>query len=74
MIPARPFRVAPTVHFGENAAVEAGAEAKRLGASNALVVTYKILMAAGVIQPAIDSLKSAGLKVEIFDGVPRKIP
>jgi alcohol dehydrogenase class IV len=69
MIAARPFRVPPTVHFGENAAVEAGAEAKRLGASKALVVTDKILMGAGVIQPAIDSLKSAGVKVEIFDGV-----
>jgi len=69
MIPSRAFRVPPTIHFGENASAEAGPEAKRLGASRAVVVTDKILMSAGVIQPVLDSLNKAGVGVEIFDGV-----
>ena len=69
MIPARPFRVPPTIHFGANSAAEAGTEAKRLGAGKALIVTDKILMEAGVIQPVVDSLNGSGVAVEIFDGV-----
>lgn len=69
MIPSRVFRVPPTLHFGENASAEAGPEAKRLGAGKALIMTDKILMGAGVIQPVIDSLTKAGVGVEVFDGV-----
>jgi len=69
MISSRVFRVPPTIHFGEKASAEAGPEAKRLGASKALLMTDKILMSAGVIQPVIDSLSKAGVGVEIFDGV-----
>jgi len=69
MMPARPFRVPSTIHFGKNSAAEAGAEARRLGASKALVVTDKILMGSGTVQPVIDSLASTGVAAEIFDGV-----
>jgi alcohol dehydrogenase class IV len=69
MISSRVFRVPPTIHFGVNASAEAGAEVKRLGASKALLMTDKILMSAGVIQPVIDALNEAGVGVEIFDGV-----
>ncbi len=69
MTPSRAFRVPPAVHFGENAAAEAGPEALRLGGSKALVVTDKILMGSGTVQPVIDSLKKAGVGTEIFDGV-----
>lgn len=69
MISSRVFRVPPTIHFGENASAEAGLEAKRLGAGKALLMTDKVLMSAGVIQPVIDALSKAGVGVEVFDGV-----
>lgn len=69
MITSRPFRIPPTIHFGQNASAEAGPEAKRLGATKALVVTDDILMSAGIIQPVIDSLEKAGIGVEIYQGV-----
>jgi alcohol dehydrogenase class IV len=66
---ARPFRVPPTIHFGENASLEAGPEAKRLGASKVLFVTGPIVMKEGVVQPVIDSLAKAGVEIEIYDGI-----
>ncbi len=69
MTPARVFRVPPAVHFGENSTAEAGAEALRLGGTKALIITDKILMSAGIVQPVIDSLNKAGVKTEVFDGV-----
>ncbi len=69
MTPARVFRVPPAVHFGENAVAEAGAEALRLGGSKALIVTDKIIMGTGLVQPVIDSLNKACVKTEVFDGV-----
>jgi alcohol dehydrogenase class IV len=69
VIPSKPFRVPPTIHFGKNAAAEAGPEAKRLSATKALIVTGPIVMGTGVIQPVIDSLSKAGIGAEIYDGV-----
>jgi alcohol dehydrogenase class IV len=69
MIASRPFRVPPTIHFGQNASAEAGPEAKRLGATKALIVTDKVLMREGITQPIIDSLEKAGVGVYIYDGV-----
>ncbi|MEW6532023.1 MAG: iron-containing alcohol dehydrogenase [Thermodesulfobacteriota bacterium] len=69
MIASRPFRVPPTIHFGQNASAEAGPEAKRLKATKALVFTDKVLMSGGIIQPIIDSLAKAGVGVEIYDGI-----
>ncbi len=69
MINARPFRVPATIQFGLNAADEAGAESKRLGASKAMVVTDSMLFSAGAIDPVINSLKNAGVDTVVFDGV-----
>ena len=69
MIASRPFRVPPTIHFGQNASAETGPEAKRLKATKALVFTDKILMSGGIVQPIIDSLEKAGVDVEIYDGI-----
>lgn len=69
MIASRPFRVPPTIHFGLNASAEAGPEVKRLGATKALLVTDKVLMSQGIIQPVIDSLEKAGVGVDIYDGI-----
>jgi alcohol dehydrogenase class IV len=69
MIASRPFRVPPTIHFGQNASAEAGPEAKRLGATKALIVTDKVLMSGGIPQPVIDSLEKAGVGVAIYDGI-----
>jgi alcohol dehydrogenase class IV len=69
MASSRAFRVPPTLHFGENASSEAGPEARRLGASKALIMTDKVLMGVGIIEPVIESVKKAGLALEIFDEV-----
>ncbi|MEW6110970.1 MAG: iron-containing alcohol dehydrogenase [Thermodesulfobacteriota bacterium] len=69
MIASRPFRVPPTIHFGQNASAETGPEAKRLKATKALVFTDKVLMSGGIVQPIIDSLEKAGVGVEIYDGI-----
>jgi alcohol dehydrogenase class IV len=69
MIASRPFRVPSTIHFGQNASAEAGPEARRLGATKALLVTDKVLMGGGITQPVIDSLEKAGVGVAIYDGI-----
>ena len=69
MAATRPFYMPPIVHFGENAAQEAGREAKRFGAEKALVVTDKVLMEIGVVQPVLDSLTKEGVEVVVYDGV-----
>ncbi len=46
-----------------------GEEAKRLGAKNALIVTDKGIVKAGLIEGVTASLESSGIEVEIFDGV-----
>jgi len=65
----RPFRMPSTVHFGENAAKEAGQEARQLGAKKALFITDKVLMKIGVVQPVIDALTSEDIDVFVYDGV-----
>ena len=65
----RPFRMPSTVHFGENAAKEAGNEARQLGAKKALFITDKILREIGVVQPVLDSLSAVDIKAVVFDGV-----
>ena len=65
----KPFRMPSTIHFGENAAQEAGREAKQLGAKKALFITDKVLKEMGVVQPVMESLASAGVDVVVYDGV-----
>jgi len=66
---SRPFYMPPVVHFGENAAQEAGREARRFGTGKALVVTDKVLMEIGVVQPVLDSLTKEGVETVVYDGV-----
>jgi alcohol dehydrogenase class IV len=57
--------------FGYGAASLVGAEAKNLGATrNVFVVTDAGVVAAGLLQPVLDSLAAAGLSVELFDQTP----
>jgi alcohol dehydrogenase len=67
----RPFDYhSPTrVVFGPGSMGRLGELAKELGASRALLVTDPGLEAAGHPQRALAALRSAGLVVEIFDGV-----
>ncbi|APG25098.1 MAG: iron-containing alcohol dehydrogenase [Syntrophotalea acetylenica] len=69
MISSRPFRVPPTIHFGEQATARTGEEVKRLGARKALLVTDAVLAKVGAIDPIVDSLKNHGVDVVVFDEV-----
>jgi len=66
---SRAFRVPSTIHFGVGAVNEAGGEAKQLGATRALLITDKVLASTGTIEPVVNSLKSSGVEVIVFDGV-----
>ena len=57
-----------TVEFGRGRASETGRFADQFG-DCALVVTDEQLVRLGIIDPVVDSLRDAGLDVEIFDGV-----
>lgn len=69
MMDIRPFRVPPTIQFGPDASREAGPEAKRLGASRALVVTDKILSDLGTINPVVASLRAADITPVMYPEV-----
>ncbi len=57
--------------FGYGAANLVGTEAKNLGAAKKVfVVTDAGIVAAGLLQPVLDSLAAAGLEVELFDQTP----
>jgi alcohol dehydrogenase class IV len=65
------FHIPTKVVRGIGAVEQLGEEAKALGAKRALVVTDKNLVEAGLMEKVEEPLKSAGLKVDIFDeGVP----
>ena len=55
--------------FGVGSVGETGAEARRVSATRALIVTDKGVAAAGLVDPARQSLEAAGIAVAIFDGV-----
>ena len=65
----RPFRVPSTIHFGENAAAEAGAEAVQLGAQKVLLVTDAVMVKSGIINPVTESLKQNGIDCVFYDEV-----
>lgn len=72
MMPIRAFRVPATIQMGTGAAALTGAEVKRLGAKTALIITDKFLLDSGTVQPVLDSLKEAGVAVEIYTGVDKE--
>lgn len=57
-------------HFGFGAAGMAGAEARRLGARAAFLLTDPGVQAAGLLEPVLDSLAEAGIGQIIYDHCP----
>lgn len=55
--------------FGVGCVEQAGAEAKRLSATRALVVTDRGVVKAGLLAPLTRSLEAAGISVAVFDEV-----
>jgi alcohol dehydrogenase len=60
------------VVFGRGCAANLGDEIKLLGASRALVVIDPQVLAAGVAQPALDSLAKAKIKTETYSAITRE--
>ena len=63
---ARPL---PTIAFSRGASQLLNNHIQLLGRSAALIVTDKNLAASGVLEPVLDALRAANLRVEVFDGV-----
>ena len=59
----------PKIVFSRGASQELNSHIKSFGKNAALVVTDKNLAASGVLQPILDALKTANLRVDVFDGV-----
>ncbi len=55
--------------FGAGTASQTGSEAKRVGATRALIVTDKGVVKTGLVEPVLASLKDAGLEATVFDDV-----
>ena len=72
MMPLRAFRVPATIQVGTGASALTGAEVKRLGAQSALLITDKFLLDSGTVAPVLESLKQAGVRVEIYAGVDKE--
>ncbi len=62
-------RPLPTVVFNRGASNQLSDHIQALGKTAALIVTDKNLAASGVLDPVIDALRAANLRVEVFDGV-----
>ena len=58
--------------FGQGSAASLGEEVRLLEAKRALVVMDPQVLAAGVAQPALDSLKKAGVAYHIYDKLTRE--
>ncbi|WP_437339239.1 iron-containing alcohol dehydrogenase [Sorangium sp. So ce394] len=55
--------------FGAGVVEQTGAEARRLGAARALIVTDKGVVRSGLLEPVAASLRKEGLEVAVFDDV-----
>ncbi|MFQ5711043.1 MAG: iron-containing alcohol dehydrogenase [Candidatus Geothermarchaeales archaeon] len=64
------FRVPSRILYGVGCAKEAGSVAKALGGTKALIVTDPVLRKMGYPKEVQGYLEEAGLRVEVFDGVP----
>lgn len=60
---------APVLVFGQGTSLNLSEHISALGLSAALIVTDKNLYATGLLGPLIDALKSAGIRVDVYDGV-----
>ena len=63
------FHLVPKIHYGRGASEAVGAAAKELGVTNALVVSDPGVLAAGVCDPVLSSLKAAGIGYTQFTNV-----
>lgn len=63
------FPLATRIEFGEGYLTHAGAEAKKLGITKAMVIADKGIFAAGIVQPIEDSLKAEGVDYVIYDQI-----
>jgi alcohol dehydrogenase class IV len=62
------FHSAGQIVFGPGSAHQIGSLTSALPSKRVLVITDKQLVAAGIIDPVLSSLKQAGLAVDVFDG------
>lgn len=71
MLSTQAFVIRPLPHvvFGTGSSLTLAGHLKPFGRDAALVVTDRAVRAAGVLDPALDALRSAGVRVEVFDGV-----
>ncbi|MFQ5879305.1 MAG: iron-containing alcohol dehydrogenase, partial [Dehalococcoidia bacterium] len=58
------------VVYGPDSLSQTGVEAKRLGMSKPLVVTDAGVKGSGLLDPAFDALKAAGIAFEVYDQAP----
>jgi alcohol dehydrogenase class IV len=63
------FNVPSTIVVGAGASKQAGAQAKRLGASRVLLVTDSRMEQCGLAGQVVDSLKTEGIEAAVFAGV-----
>jgi alcohol dehydrogenase len=62
------FGSAQQTYFGSGSVRKVGQIAKKLGGKHALIVTDKMICAAGLLDPVKQPLLDAGLEVTVFDG------
>jgi alcohol dehydrogenase len=63
------LRLPTEVEFGHGSSRQVGARARTFGGSRVLVVTDRGVRAAGIVDPVVDELDSAGLPATVFDDV-----
>ena len=63
------FRTPGNILFGNDAAKEIGKQVRRLHGTNALVITDKGLVQAGIAAKIENLLKDEGIKIAVFDEV-----
>jgi alcohol dehydrogenase len=63
------FQLPTRIEFGNGVSATVGEEAKGLGGSRALVVTDPGVVSAGLLDPVLASLKTAGIATTVFDEI-----
>ena len=63
------FQLATRIEFGEGYLARAGAEAKKLGITKAMVIADKGIIAAGIVKPIEESLRAEQVDYVIYDRI-----
>lgn len=63
------YQLPTRIEFGNGVSSQVGDEAKALGASRAMVITDPGVRSAGIVDPILANLASAGVETVVFDGV-----